>query len=69
MKNLTISYNGNTIEIEDGLTVTHFLTLKDYDEKRTSVWLDGRQLLNSEHDSTTLTEGCTVKVLRILGGG
>ena len=69
MRGLTISYNGNTIEVEEGITVTDFLASKGYGGKKTSVWLDGRQLLTSEYNDKALTEGCTIKVLRILGGG
>jgi len=66
---LTILFNGKSTEIEEDLTVTAFLNSHGYGGKKTSVWLDGRQLLTKEYDSRRLTQGCTIKVLRILGGG
>ena len=66
---MTILYNGKTTETEDKITVTAFLNQNGYGGKKTSVWLDGRQLLTSEYESAELTQGCTIKVLRILGGG
>ncbi|MCL2580570.1 MAG: sulfur carrier protein ThiS [Oscillospiraceae bacterium] len=69
MKNLTILYNGKSVEAEDKITVAAFLDHNGYGKKRTSVWLDGRQLLTSEYQTVELTQGCTIKVVRILGGG
>ena len=66
---MTILFNGKSAEVEEGMTVTALLDSRGYGGKKVSVWLDGRQLLTKEYDSTQLTQGCTIKVLRILGGG
>ena len=65
---MTISFNGKPMEIDEELNVSELLESMSYQIKRTSVWMDGRQLLTSEYNQK-LNEGCSFKALRILGGG
>ena len=65
---MTVSVNGNPVEIEDGSTVAELLKRKGYVRNKSSVWMDGKQLLASEYDNG-LIDGCSLKIVRILGGG
>ena len=65
---MTITFNGKPAKIEEGQTVSDFLKSMNYITNRVSVWLDEKQLLMAQYD-TKLVDGCTIKVLRILGGG
>ncbi len=65
---MDIILNGKPCSVESGLTAAALLVQKGYKSK-TSVWVNGRQLLLAEYASYIIEEGDKVKLLRIIGGG
>lgn len=63
---LTINNKQETLAA--GTIVSQLLSEKNM-KARSAVWINGRQLLQSEYDQWTLQEGDQVKLLRILAGG
>lgn len=51
----------------EGTTVEDLL--KHRNNKRASVWVNGRQLLKAEFPEYEIKEGDQIKILRILAGG
>ena len=64
---ITVSVNKKVTEIEEGTTVTKLLT--DRGNPKSSVWINGKQLLRADYDSITVKQGDDVRVLRIVAGG
>lgn len=65
---ITLTINNKQETLAAGITVSQLLTDKNR-KARSAVWINGRQLLQSEYDQWILQEGDQVKLLRILAGG
>ncbi|RQD68889.1 MAG: sulfur carrier protein ThiS [Tindallia sp. MSAO_Bac2] len=65
---ITIRVNNKEMTVETDCTVDKLLEKLDY-SPRSSVWINGRQLLLKEYTETILQDRDQVKLLRILGGG
>ena len=65
---ITIQVNEKEMKIEDGCTAEKLLEKLNY-SPRSSVWVNGKQLLLKEYSTKVLQNQDQVKVLRILGGG
>lgn len=65
---ITLTINNKQESLAAGTTVSQLLSEKSI-KARSSVWINGRQLLQSEYDQWILQEGDQVKLLRIVAGG
>ncbi len=65
---ITIQVNKKEMSVESDCTAEKLLEILGY-SPRSSVWINGRQLLLKEYSKTVLKDQDQVKVLRILGGG
>lgn len=64
-----ITVNGSKVELENPITVTEFLTSRNYTLTRIAVELNGAILPKSAYSTTTLTEADTMEVVTFVGGG
>ena len=64
-----ITVNGSKVELENLVTVTEFLTSRNYTLTRIAVELNGAILPKSAYSATTLTEADTMEVVTFVGGG
>ena len=64
-----ITVNGSKVELENSVTVTEFLTSRNYTLTRIAVELNGAILPKSAYSATTLTEADTMEVVTFVGGG
>lgn len=64
---MDITLNGKPRQLPEGMTVRELAEQLHY--RRASVWLNGRQLLAADYETTVLASGDQVKILRIVGGG
>lgn len=60
-------YNKKDVEYPDGTTVRDLLDEKSI--KKAAVWINGRQLLKAEYDTTVIRDGDVVRLLRVMAGG
>jgi sulfur carrier protein ThiS len=65
---ITVSVNNKDTVLPEGTTVSGLLVLRSA-KTRSSVWVNGVQLLLAEYDSRVLQNGDAVKVLRVVAGG
>ena len=65
---MEIVLNGKPCDVEIGVTADGLLEIKGYKGK-TSIWINGKQLLLSEYATSIINEGDQVKLLRVVGGG
>lgn len=65
---IKISVNNKETVLPEGTTVVKLLELRGA-KSRSSVWVNGTQLLLAEYDSRVLQNGDTVKILRVVAGG
>jgi len=63
-----IILNDKECNLEEGATAMQLLAAKGYKGK-TTIWVNGRQLLLSEYQTYVMNAGDEVKILRIIGGG
>lgn len=61
--------NKKETAVPEGATVSDLLELLGYNSNRSSVWIDGGQLLRSEYPSTVVEEGQILTIRRIVAGG
>ena len=66
---IQITVNGSKVELENPVTVTEFLTWRNYTLTRIAVELNGAILPKSAYSATTLTEADTMEVVTFVGGG
>lgn len=64
---IKITINEKETEVHENLTVTELL--KERQMAKGAVWLNGKQLLKKDYETTTFEEGDKVKILRIMAGG
>ncbi len=66
---MEIILNDHPFSLEEGCLVVDLLKSKQCKLNMTAVWLNGRQLLMAEYDTTPLVSGDKVKLIRLFGGG
>jgi thiamine biosynthesis protein ThiS len=64
-----ITVNGKAMDVEPGLTVEGLLTLLNVKREFTAVALNRDVLPRSGYDTTKLSEGDRVEIVRPMGGG
>lgn len=67
-KNINVMVNKEETVLPEGSTVVRLLELRGI-KSRSSVWVNGNQLLLAEYNTWVLQEGDEVKILRIVAGG
>jgi thiamine biosynthesis protein ThiS len=68
VEDMEIIFNGKTYKLQEGITVSELLTSQGYKSK-TSIWVNGKQLLNSEYQTFIISDKSIIKALRVVGGG
>lgn len=68
LKNISVIVNKEHALIPEGMKVSELLELRGV-KTRSSVWINGTQLLLAEYDGRILTEGDVIKILRVVAGG
>jgi len=63
-----VTVNREAVALPEGTTVEQLLEMKGV-RSRSSVWLNGTQLLLAEYTGSILKNGDTVKILRVVAGG
>ena len=66
---IRVVINKKEAAVPEGATVSYLLELLGYNSNRSSVWIDGGQLLRSEYQSTVVVEGQKLTIRRIVAGG
>lgn len=67
-KNINVTVNKEETVLPEGTTVVKLLEQRGI-KSRSSVWVNGNQLLLAEYPTWVLQEGDEVKILRIVAGG
>ena len=67
-KNINVTVNQEETILPEGTTVVKLLELRGI-KSRSSVWVNGNQLLLAEYPTWILQEGDEIKILRIVAGG
>ena len=65
---MKITFNGKLQNVTFEITAAELLIENGY-KSRTSIWVNGKQLLKSEYETFVIPEGALVKALRVIGGG
>jgi sulfur carrier protein ThiS len=68
VEDMEILFNGKTCSVDESITASELLTNQGYKSK-TSIWVNGKQLLNSEYQTFIIPNNAIVKALRVVGGG
>jgi sulfur carrier protein ThiS len=63
-----VTVNKETAVLPEGTTVAGLLEMRGV-KSRSSVWVNGIQLLLAEYAGSILKDGDIVKILRIVAGG
>jgi thiamine biosynthesis protein ThiS len=66
---LTITLNGEPIDLSGPLTVTELLTSLDIDARRVAVEHNLVVIKRTAYDQTLLNEGDSVEIVNFVGGG
>jgi thiamine biosynthesis protein ThiS len=64
-----ISVNGKAMDVEPGLTVDGLLTLLNVKREYTAVAVNREVTPKSAYDTTKLSEGDRIEIVRPMGGG
>ncbi|HYE67101.1 MAG TPA: sulfur carrier protein ThiS [Anaerovoracaceae bacterium] len=67
-KKINVTVNKEETVLPEGTTVVKLLEQRGI-KSRSSVWVNGNQLLLAEYPTWVLQEGDEVKILRIVAGG
>jgi len=67
--NVTISVNGDAIEVPSGTTVAALLQLLDVETAQIAVELDGNVAQRERWREISITPGATLEIVRFVGGG
>jgi sulfur carrier protein len=67
--NVTISVNGNAMEVPSGTTVAVLLHLLDVETAQIAVELDGDVAPRERWREISITPGATLEIVRFVGGG
>ncbi len=68
-KNVTISVNGEAMEVPSGTTVAALLQLLDVELAQIAVELDGNVAQRERWREISITPGATLEIVRFVGGG
>ena len=67
--NVTISVNGDAMEVPSGTTVAALLQLLDVETAQIAVELDGNVAQRERWHEISITPGATLEIVRFVGGG
>jgi sulfur carrier protein len=67
--NVTISVNGNAMEVPSGTTVAALLQLLDVESAQIAVELDGKVAQRERWREISISPGATLEIVRFVGGG
>ena len=67
-KSITVTANKEETVLPEGTTAAKILEMRGI-KSRSSVWVNGNQLLLAEYPTWVLQEGDVVKILRVVAGG
>ena len=67
--NVTISINGDAMEVPSGTTVAALLQLLDVETAQIAVELDGNVAQRERWCDIAITPGATLEIVRFVGGG
>lgn len=67
--NVTISVNGNAMEVPSGTTVAALVQLLDVESAQIAVELDGNVAQRERWREISIPPGATVEIVRFVGGG
>jgi len=67
--NVTISVNGDAMEVPSGATVAALLQLLDVETAQIAVELDGNVAQRERWREISITPGATLEIVRFVGGG
>jgi sulfur carrier protein len=67
--NVTISVNGEAMEVPSGTTVAALLQLLDVETAQIAVELDGNVAQRKRWREISITPGATLEIVRFVGGG
>ncbi len=65
----TIIVNGNTVEWEEGMTVSALLKKMNYTFRMLVIKIDGRLVRKADYENTEVPEGADVMVMHLISGG
>jgi thiamine biosynthesis protein ThiS len=68
-KNVTISVNGDAMEVPSRTTVAVLLQLLDVETAQIAVELDGNVAQGERWCDIAITPGATLEIVRFVGGG
>ncbi len=66
---MQITVNGETRELDEGLTLTQLLTQLELTGKRIAVELNESIIPRARHDETVLRDGDKIEIIHAIGGG
>ena len=66
---MTLTVNGNPMELPDGLTIEELLTRLGVRREFTAVALNREVTPKAQYASTVLVDGDKVEIVRPMGGG
>lgn len=69
MENITVFVNDQSVTVKPGSTVRELLDSLNRDGRIPAIWINGKSVLQREHDSLQLSEGDRIRLVRISGGG
>jgi sulfur carrier protein len=69
LNNVTISVNGDAMEVPSGTTVAALLQLLDVETAQIAVELDGNVAQRERWCDIAITPGATLEIVRFVGGG
>jgi len=67
--NVTISVNGDAMEVPSGTTVAALLQLLDVETAQIAVELDGNVAQRERWREISISPGATLEIVRFVGGG
>ena len=65
----TITVNGNTVEWEEGLTISTLLTKMNYTFRMLVIKLNGTLIKKDFYDKTPVPAGADVAIIHLISGG
>lgn len=66
---MTLTINGERLELAEGTTVAQFLRDRDLTSKRVVVEIDGEILARESFEQRRFREGNVVEIVHFVGGG
>ena len=66
---MQIQVNGDSIQLQDGTTITALIDQMELGERRVAVELNLEIVPRSQHPETVLSEGDRVELVHAIGGG